>query len=270
MTFKKIMRVFGLQLQPRKKTVIIWGVALCGAMLIYLAMFPLIKMLFTEQFGGVIPDEFMDMMQELTDPNLYFASLWEMMFLAFMVYAVFTGASIFSNEESSGSSEFLYSLPIERGQVWLGKVLFNLCSLFVLVFCTGLVSLVTLVIVGEGLCYSGIVLCFVFTFLSGMIFSLIGSMLSNVMRRQKSAAPIAIGVFFGLYLLGFLSGIGIEALGFLKYLCPALFLNPTLVMSSSLGIGTEPFSFVAYILIPVFLAVPAAVGFFRYRKKDVA
>lgn len=264
------MNLYKLELRKQKKGFIIWTIALVCIILLYLGFFPSIKEAgFSDMMSEkmkLLPEALLksfnlDVMPNFSDFMQYFAYVYQFIIMAVYVYALVLGTSIISREENEKTIEYLYANPISRKEIITSKLLSSvtmifglMASIFIISFIMG-VTFADINIVGSLAKIIGISLIPTYAYLS------IGLVLSVVLKRVNQGTMIALGIFFGTYIIGIMSGV-IEQLEFLKYISPYNYAVPMTILRGE-------FDLIGISLGILLILVSIFTTYFVYQRKDL-
>ncbi len=253
-----------------RKGLIIWSAILIGITIMILAIFPLMSSL---------EDEMTSMMNEfsdgLNDSMGYSSAMWSdiLMFyssyygvyiiMLMSIYGTFTASGIIAKEERNQTSEFLYTRPITRKEIFWSKfmvvvtllgVIFLLQSLIglacVYAFKTAPVQLETLMVMNA----HGFILV--------LFFACLGWAMPLLLNTHKNLIGPVLGIVFGLFFIDAISK-AVEAVNWLGYISPFHYLGvqPT---TEGLSFGWLP----ALVLILIAAGL-VLLSIRRFEKKDI-
>lgn len=115
-------------------------------------------------------------------------------------YAVYLGISSVAKEKAQGTSEYLFTKPLNRHQIIMAKVVANLCDLFILAAISGLCNYFTAVAPLGGLEQKNtVLLTTVGLFLTEVVLYAIGLMISGLTKSYKSASMLGAGTLIAFY-----------------------------------------------------------------------
>ncbi|MDP3279185.1 MAG: ABC transporter permease subunit [Deltaproteobacteria bacterium] len=156
----------------------------------------------------------------LRDPVGYLATNWSTITLITALFASLLGATLASRESASQLSETLYTQPIERHTVLVGKALAGVLVLLAFNVTLSLVGWVTYAFAGVAISRPGaFVSVFAGTFLVHTTVFALSILAAVSAQHARSASSRALGITFGLYGLGMVARIT-ERADKLKYLSP--------------------------------------------------
>lgn len=269
------MNIFKFEFKRLLKSAIIWSLV-CGALVIlFMALFPSMKdigmkSLVNDKMDALPADILkafnIDESMDFTNIYNYFAYCIQYICMASAVYGSILGVNALIREESQGTIEFLYSKPITRTKIVTAKL-----SSIVAIF---LVYIIIVSILSMGICYLvkpedidaidlfiNIKSVFIGILILGYIFMAIGLLISSIIKSDRGAIPISIGVFFISYFLGIISKLK-ETFEWIKYLSPFDYYSPNGIISNGFEVKFIILGFVIIILSVV-------SSYIVYRKKDM-
>ena len=130
-------------------------------------------------------------------------------------YAIYLGISSIAKEKTQGTAEYLFTKPLGRNQIVIGKAAANVCNLFILAAVSGVCNYYTAIAPLGGLDQkNAALLTTVGLFLTEIILSSIGFWVSSLCKSYKQAMLFGFGALIVFYCIYFVA----------EYLCiPALF-----------------------------------------------
>lgn len=271
---KNIGRIFKAEFKMRMKNLIVWSGAMFAILLLYMLLFPSVKEIAIEKLEAM-PAELLAMFgmsaeSDFANYNTYFSSIFQIILLVLCAYASVNATNSLHDEETTGSIEFLNSCKVSRIEIYVSKVLVVLCNLTIITILSFLAIIISGAIVATAQVDAGAIFATVFvSYLAILVFAGIGFLISALLKKSVKASNIALGVFFGTYIIGYLSNIGPDFIRFMKWFSPIDFLSPNLVMNSTLGIGNDTFNVIGIILGLIIILGSIIGGYFVYKKKDL-
>ena len=262
------MNIVKRELRSNLKSMIIWSIAI--------ALLVSVWMIEYESFAGnPAMDEFLASMpqgmlaalgmQDFTLGNLngYVGSISLYLYLLLGMQAILLGSSIISKEERDRTAEYLFTLPISRSKVIVGKTISAIINLTILNIVT-LISMIlsTMSYDKEGSFYSFIGIIFVSIFIIQMIFLSIGMFVSSVNKRYKKSANISVAILMITFLISSLINM-VDSVDFLKYITPFKYFDTSYILSE---MRLEPI----YIVLSILIIVAGIGGtLIFYPKRDL-
>lgn len=115
-------------------------------------------------------------------------------------YAVYLGISSIFKEKVQGTSEYLFTKPLNRHQIIMAKVVANLCNLSILAAISGLCNYFTAVAPLGGLEQkNAVLLTTVGLFLTEVVLYALGLMISGLAKSYKRASLLGAGTLIAFY-----------------------------------------------------------------------
>jgi ABC-2 type transport system permease protein len=206
----------------------------------------------------------MSVVPDFTIITNYFGYVLQFITLAIIVVIAQQAISLFIKEETDGTIEYLCAKPVSRNEIFFQKllallvyVIFMLTSFFV-VTVVGYM-LVTDYSFGESVGEAAIL--FGAIFFVALVFSAIGVLLSTLIKSNKGAAGITIGIVFGTFILGIMSVV-VKELDFLIWFSPIDWIKSEKLMSE--GILLQE-----WIVGIAVIVIATGAACLHYRRKDL-
>lgn len=247
---------------------VIWILALCGVLLMYIALYPTFSgdAEVTKKIFESVPPAIKTALKIDVDTLLSFLGFFAFTFtnitLMAAIHAMHTGVSILSRETRSKTTDFLLSKPRSRTSIFVQKYC---AGLFVVLVTWGVM---TAAVFGFAKAFGAgdfsigrFALLMLALFIIQLWFFACGMFAAQIMRRLRSTIPVTLAVVFGFFMVGMLGAIlGDEKL---RYLSPFQFFDYVDIVA---GKGYEP---VYGIVAAVSFAAMLAVTYLLYVKRDV-
>ena len=268
------MTIFKIEWKTEKKSVFIWSAAVMLLVVLFMFVFPTMKTSGMQDLVSVklesLPEELMKIvnlkdMAKLLQVTGFFAYIFQYMFIAAAIFATMLGAQSLIKDETDGTIEYIYAQPVSRNDIVTGKLLANICMLFLFWFFIFIATAIVFIffkestdvytdLIGQLLrIFSGELLVLYFFFA-------IGYFLSTILKSSKQATSVAMGLVFGTYIVGILSELK-DNIAFLKYFSPINYAIPTDLIDAPIEMK--------YVLICVIgIAILISASFYFYGKKD--
>jgi ABC-2 type transport system permease protein len=272
--FKKAISIYTTEFKMKLKNTLIWSVAMFSIIMMYMVLFPSVKDMAMDKLAAM-PAELlaafgMSSLEDFSNFNTYFVSIYQIILIVLSGYAVVVSANIIHDEEATGSIEFLYSCNVSRMEIYVAKLTVIITNLIIIIIAIFLAAMFGgLSVAKDSVDVGAIFLTILLTSFVVLIFVGIGFFVSSLSKKNKKASNIALGVMFGTYIIGYFSNIGPDYLDFLKWFSPLDFLSGSAIMTSNLGIGTDNYNFVGFIISIILVIVFNIVGYVLYSKKDL-
>ena len=256
-----------------RKGILIWGGVLFVITALLLGIFPLMS-LFGDEMSAMVEgmDEEMGGMNETigyssamwTDVLVYYGQYYAIYIIMILaIFASLTSANILSKEEKTETSEFLYTRPLTRGDIYWSKFAAMISLvLFVFIFQTllgwGGVELVKSAPISHGTLYTMNVHGF------GLIifFALLSYSVPILLNIKKGVIGMILGLIFGMLFIHFISMLA-ESVNWLGYISPFHYLD----VSGNAGIEIAWLPLTTMLLLGVGLVFMASK---KFENKDIA
>jgi len=261
------MNVFGRELRMLRTSTLLWVVALCGIVLMYIALYPtfssdaeLTRKLF-DNFPPAFKAAFGINVDTLLSFLGFFAFTFTNLTLFASIHAMHTGVSILSRESRSKTTDFLFSKPRSRTNLFVQKYIAGIAVVVTTWVVVTLAAFWLAKAFGAGDFDTGrfgqlmgaLLILQVWFFACGML-------VTQLWPRLKSTIPITLAVTFGFFMLGMLGAILEDAR--LRYVSPYKFFDFVGIAS---GNGYE----MAYVMVTVVSFVAMVVATYTlYVKRD--
>lgn len=261
------MTIYIKELKQSCRSLCIWTASIAFMMLVCILLFPEMKSemdsvsdLFANM-GGFTAAFGMDKLSFGEIMGFYGIECGNVLGIGGGFFAALAGISVLANEEKERTAEFLLTHPVSRFSVVSQKLLSVLTQVVVLNVVVVGVSLISAAVVGEEFEMKEFLLLHIAYLIMQLEISCICFGISAFIRR--GSIGIGLGLALALYFLNIVCNISEQA-EFLRYITPYAYADASSIISESkLDFG----------LIAVGAAVAvigAAVGFFRYLKKDIS
>ncbi len=268
------MKVFKLDFRQGLKSLLIWSLIVSAVGILFMSFFPsmqtsAISDLANAKLDG-LPTAFLDafglsQIPDFSKIDQYFGYTFQYILLIAAFYSALLGSKSLIREESDGTIEYLYSQPLTRGNIYRGKLLSSLVSLFIFsVFVIG-VHIAVLVLVNNNGNHGEVLwqlsICFIGMVFTSLIFLCLGIFFSVAFRNYKQAVPFSMGIVLVTYLLGIVSSITTKA-GFLQYFSPIHYSMPSTLLS-------EGFNWISLLIGGAVILISLILGAVIYQRKDL-
>lgn len=262
------MNIVKRELRSNLKSIIIWSIAMTFLVTIWMLEYEsFAKNPAINDFMASMPQGMLAAlgMQDLTLTSLngFIASIVLYLYLLLGMQAVLLGSSIISKEERDRTAEYLFTLPISRSKVILGKAISAIINLAIL----NIITLSSMIIStinydkGEDF-YSFIGVIFVSIFIIQMIFLSIGMFVSAINKRHKKSGNISVGILMITFLISSLINM-VDSVDFLKYITPFKYFESSYILNE---ISLEA----PYIVLSIFIIIAGIGGtLIFYPKRDL-
>lgn len=177
------------------------------------------------------------------------------------LFAAILGISAISKEEKDGTAEFLLTHPVSRRKITFCKLGSVIAQIFILNFAVMVITLLSVVIVGERADISAMLLLFFAYFLLQIEIGCVTFGLSAFLRA--GAVGIGLGVGIMMYFINIISNLT-DSLEFLKYLTPFSYTEGGYIVNNC----TLDWKYM--ILTAAMAIIFLVLGFVKYDRKDIA
>ncbi len=262
------MNIIFRELRSNLKSLIIWSLSIIFFVYVMMAEF-------SAYYNNPEMNEILDSMPEalmkafsMAGANVTtvsgFMSLAAVYFVMMLgVYSALLGASIISKEERDKTVEFFLSLPVSRTKAIISKWFAGMIlSLLLNVVIIATLYVTTLEYDKMADFNTFMLLLAVGMYLVQILFFSIGFALAASLKQHKLSGRLAIGIFFGTYILSILSGLN-EKLENLKYLSPFKYFEAATLAR------TLEFELVYVIISLGIMVIGAGVALVTYSKRDL-
>jgi ABC-2 type transport system permease protein len=200
---------------------------------------------------------------DLSKASGYYGMLFMYLVLMATIHAAMLGATIIAKEERDKTSEFLFVKPVSRGKIITAKLLAALTNIVIFNLITFASSVIIVGKVSDGEKVNGeIAVTMLGMFLLQFLFMVIGSAISAVKKRSKTAASLATAILLLTFVLSIVIDLN-ENLDLLKYLTPFKYFEAKHMM---VGDGLETVSVFLSLIITVVLTYGT---YLFYKKRDL-
>jgi ABC-2 type transport system permease protein len=200
---------------------------------------------------------------DLSKASGYYGMLFLYLVLIATIHAAMLGATIIAKEERDKTSEFLFVKPVSREKIITAKLVAAFTNIIVFNLVTFASSVVIVGKVSDGEKVNGhIALTMLGMFILQLLFMVIGSAISAVKKRPKSAVSLATAILLLTFVLSVAIDLN-EDLEGLKFLTPFKYFEAKNMMN---GGGLDAvFVMLSFVLI----AAMTYSTYAFYKKKDL-
>lgn len=269
------MNIFKFEFKRLLKSCIIWSLICGGLVVLFMALFPSMKDMGMQ---SIVNDKMDALPKEILkafniDESMDFSNIYnylgyciQYIAMASGIYGAILGVNSLIREESQGTIEFLYSKPITRTKIVTSKLLAVFASFYLYIVIVGIFTIgVCFVVKPEDIeimdmmiklksVYMGILLL-------GIIFMSIGMLISSLIKNDKGAIPISIGIFFISYFIGIIGKLK-ESFEWVKYFSPFDYYAPNEIMNNGFNIK--------FVLIGLLIILISLIStYVVYNQKDM-
>lgn len=269
------MNMFKFEFKRLFKSCIIWSLICGGLVVLFMALFPSMKDMGMQSLVNdkmdALPKEILkafniDESMDFSNMFNYLGYCIQYIAMASAIYGAILGVNSLIREESQGTIEFLYSKPVTRTKIVTSKLLSNFVAFYLYIVIVGIFTM--------GVCYAvkpedieamdmiiKLKSVFIGISLLGLIFMSIGMLISALIKSDKGAIPISIGIFFVSYFIGIIGKLK-ESFEWVTYFSPFDYYAPNKIMND----GFE----MKFVAIGLAIIVVSLLGtYITYNKKDM-
>ena len=262
------MNIVKRELKSNLKSMIIWSIAIIFLVTIWMIEF--------ESFAGNPNiNEFMESLPEamlnavgmggldIASLEGFISTISLYLYLILGIHAVLLGSSIISKEERDKTAEYLFSLPISRRRVIVGKTISAIVDVIIL----NIVTLVSMLLTSMNYnksenFYKFIAIMFLAIFIVQMIFLSIGMFVSSVSKKYKKTGNISVAILMITFLLASLINM-VDSIDFLSYITPFKYFESSYILRE---LSLQPIYIVISLAI---IAIGIGGSFIIYPKRDL-
>jgi ABC-2 type transport system permease protein len=258
------MNIYLHELRSTYKNALIWLVSIIVLTLFLTAFYPTFS-------KGM--DDFVDVLNNLPEamriafglnPDTmgtilgYFAFMMTFVYICASIQAMIMGLSSLSKEIREKTADFLLSKPVSRSKVVTSKILSSLTIIlasniiYLIVF-----YLILLSFADKSFAFDTYLLLTLATLFLQLIFFALGTLLSVIIPKIKTALPMSLGIVFGIYLLSTFTGDKLE------YFMPFKYFEVTEILLKN----RYELKFMLITIIFIFVSICAT--YIIYKKKDI-
>lgn len=200
---------------------------------------------------------------DLSKASGYYGMLFMYLVLMATIHAAMLGATIIAKEERDKTSEFLFVKPVSREKIITAKLLAALTNIVIFNLITFASSVIIVGKVSDGEKVNGeIAVTMMGMFLLQLLFMVIGSAISAVKKRPKTAASLATAILLLTFVLSMVIDLN-ENLDLLKYLTPFKYFEAKHMMVGD-GLG------IVSVFLSLIITIALTYGtYLFYKKKDL-
>ncbi len=267
------MEIFKLEIRNTWKNTLAWAVMLAVILFMMLAFFPSMKSDAMQQLANAKLESMspavlaifgLETIPDFSKINVYFGYIMQYFTMSLGVFCAIRGLNTLIQEETEGTIEYLYAKPVSRKQIVLQKIAANLLSFMILIGWLIAVTLASYLIFAEeivGSSFRQILNFYLGSFFVGVIFMMIGLLLSALLKSSRQTASFAMGLVFGSFFMGILSAL-VKDLKALVILSPIDWVKD----SGGLVIGPDRLQTTVGLAVIVLSILGALI---YYQKKDL-
>jgi len=261
------MGIFRFEMKQYRNSIIVWALTLALLVLFMVQVFAgMVSGDTASTTAALEGNALMDAMGMGADSFLpplgMFGFLNSFLILAVVIHATNLGLSIITKEHMQNTADFLMTKPYSRRMVFLQKMAAALCAILIIAVVYFVGALAAVAIATGGTFSIKMFLLLYLTFpLMQVIFLFFGVLIGVIISRVGSTLPVAMGVSFGLYVLGMFSSVVQSNVA--RMLSPFRYFNSNTIMAT---LGYEGWYMLLYLVL---VAISAFLSYMIFMKKDI-
>ncbi len=261
--------IYRFELRMRLRSVIIWSLAIAAVILTYLALFPSFskEAALIDELMANFPPQFLEAFgmggMSLATLTGFFSFVLLFVQLLLAIQASIYGFGLVSVEETEWTADFLLTRPVTRTQILTSKLLAAITALLITDLVTWSATLLALTLFNGGQTIERRTLFLMLASLPifQLFFLTVGLVISLLVKRVRSVTPYALGLAFGMYLLGAFGDMAGDAK--LELITPFKHFDPNaIIQNDAWNLSLVAIS-IAVILISIL------VSYWRYLHRDI-
>lgn len=138
--------------------------------------------------------------EEMTSPMGWYGCIYYWVAILVYSYAVYLGISCMVKEKTQGTAEYIFTKPVNRGQIVMAKTFASVCNLFALTVFSGLCNYFTSIRPLGGLENRGAAITTTMgMFLTAIVLFALAFLVSSLSKTYKRTALYGAGLLLGCY-----------------------------------------------------------------------
>ena len=138
--------------------------------------------------------------EEMTSPMGWYGCIYYWVAILVYSYAVYLGISCMVKEKTQGTAEYIFTKPVNRGQIVMAKIFASVCNLLVLTVFSGLCNYFASVRPLGGLENRGAAITTTMgMFLTTIVLFALAFLVSSLSKTYKRTALFGTGLLLGCY-----------------------------------------------------------------------
>ncbi len=262
--------MYRFEIRMRLRSVIIWSLAGAAVILTYQAFFPSFakEAALVDEVMANFPPEFLEAFGmggvSLADVMGFFSFVFLFAQLLLAIQASLYGFGLVSVDEAEWRADFLLTRPVTRAQILTSKLLAAITALLITDLAVWSAAILAINLFNGGQTVDQHIL---FLMLASMpifqfFFLTVGLMISLLVKRVRSVTPYALGLAFGMYLLGAFSDMAGDVK--LEWITPFKHFDGNDIVLH--GAYNAPLVMISVAIIMIALAG----SYWRYLRRDIA
>jgi ABC-2 type transport system permease protein len=200
---------------------------------------------------------------DMSKASGFYGMLFIYLVLMATIHAAMLGATIISKEERDKTSEFLFVKPVSRTKIITAKLLAVFTNIVIFNLVTFISSIIIVGQYSDGETVNGdIAITMAGMFILQLVFMVIGSAISSIKKRSKTAGSLATGILLLTFLLSIAIDLN-ESIESLRYFSPFKYYEAKNMMY---GGGLDG----VYVVLSLILIVALSyITYLFYKKRDL-
>lgn len=271
------MNLVKIEFKKNMKGTIIWGTILAAVVFLYAAFYPsmsdqgfseLLKTKLDAMPEGLMESFGLADMPDFSIFMEYYCYVLQFIIIGLVIYAMILGTKSLCMEEGRKTIEFLYAKPITRTKIVLSKMFSSIVSILIVSAMITFVSIICDYLFSDGNNTRMILIVNAMMLIPVFVYWIIGFVISSFLKDDNKSIVIALGLFFGTYLIGMVANT-IDQLDMLKYLSPINYNPAANVFKYFDNRNGAELNIASIILSSIIFVFGIATTYIRYNKKDL-
>lgn len=262
------MNLIRKEIKDNFKGLIIWLSVIASLILMIVILHPIMveKMDMMDEMLNQMPKELIKAfnISNNTFKNIldYFFYEFQFILVASSIFAGILGANMISKEESDKTIQFIYSKPISRIDILLGKIITTLIYLIAFNFILFSLTAISMTLVSDqSINYLLLLNIFSGQLLIQITFAFLGILIAVLLPKPKAASSIIGGFVVVTFILGMISKIA-DKVSSLKYIS----LVDYLLNDKFMEFGYMEIKYIIILVILIFISLITSI--IMYNKKE--
>ena len=263
-SLKNIFKIVHFNLKLNKKSIIIWSTVIFFVMFLYMILFASMQDMVSVEIKNMPENilKFMGMnnLSDVSNYTSYFGMIFGIILIIISIFSAIFSSNLIYKEEKTKSIEFLNSLYINRNEIFFGKVITALISVFIVLF-FGIASSIICGYINGGETFNLIDLLNIARISSTTVFVFLGIafLLSGI--TTKISTPLITSIFaLSSYLIGYL--------GQLLNKDVLYYFSPFILFNAKNALNMEPKTIICLIFYLFLIVICIFIGSIFYKKRD--
>lgn len=262
------MNIIKRELKSNLKSMIIWSISMALLVIVWMVEY--------ESFAGnpaindlmdSLPRELLALMGfgdfSLSTLGGFVGTISLYLYLLLGIHGALLGSSIISKEERDKTAEFLFSLPVSRKKIMVGKIISASLMALIINLVVFLSMVLSTLRYEKDENFAGfIALMFLGVYIVQLIFLFVGMLVASLYPNYKKSGNIAVTIVMITFLMSSLMDM-VDGLSFLKYFTPFKYFSAADILET---ISLDPIFIGISLLI---MGIGIVGSFMIYPKRDL-